>query len=127
MKKIFTAVYLAAFTILVMSAVIVLAIVKNNKPGAYDALAQCLTDQGVVMYGTWWCPNCQHQKDDFGASFKKINYVECSPGGIREFSPSCLDLGIDSVPRWIFPTGEPMIGYQPLAALAERSGCPLTQ
>jgi len=47
-----------------------------NTPGQHDELAQCLTSQGVKMYGAYWCPHCQDQKDDFGASFTYIDYIE---------------------------------------------------
>ncbi|MEI6774232.1 MAG: hypothetical protein WCL18_05590 [bacterium] len=43
-----------------------------------DTFAQCLTDQGAIMYGSQTCPHCQSQKAMFGESFAKVTYVECT-------------------------------------------------
>ena len=36
---------------------------KNHK---YDAFAKCLASKQAKMYGLYWCPHCQEQKEKFG-------------------------------------------------------------
>src|SRR4030067_3694469 len=78
---------------------------QGNQPGPFDALAKCLTEKGVKMYGTWWCPHCQNQKKTFGSSWKYINYVECAIGQSGQ-TKECKDAGIQSYPTWNFPDGK---------------------
>lgn len=48
----------------------------NFDPQA-DALAQCLTEKNITMFGTETCTHCQKQKSLFGDSFAKVQYVDC--------------------------------------------------
>lgn len=92
----------------------------------YD-LAQCLTDQGVKMYGAYWCPHCQKQKKLFGKAFSKVDYVECAvPGNPQSQVPACKDAGITGYPTWVFPSGDRLSGEQPLADLAAKASCTWT-
>jgi hypothetical protein len=93
----------------------------------YDALARCLTQKGVKMYGAWWCPHCADQKKLFEASFKYVPYVECGvPGTTAKTQPECTDAGIKHFPTWQFPpVGERVEGEMPLEDLSFRTGCPL--
>lgn len=86
----------------------------------YDQFAQCLANQQVVMYGASWCSHCQSQKNDFGASFRFVNYVECP-----DQTELCLAKNITGYPTWIFADGSRLEGAQNLGTLAEKSGCPL--
>jgi|SRR3989344_3087557 len=101
-------------------AVIVLIIYlvfPKSPPGQYDELASCLTEKGVVMYGTDWCPHCKNQKAMFGNSFKKINYVNC------DFNVAeCKNKGVTGYPTWII-NGESYAGEQSLVKLASLTGC----
>ena len=55
--------------VIVVSIALVLFLVgRAQKPGKYDAFAQCLKTQGVLFYGAFWCPHCQNQKALFGFS-----------------------------------------------------------
>lgn len=95
-----------------------------SKPGEYDDEAKCLAEKGAKMYGAWWCPHCKKQKDDFGKSFKYINYVECAvgqpgSGQVKE----CDDAGIKSYPTWKFPDGTVFEGEQSIQKLAETAKC----
>lgn len=109
---------------LVVVGLIAFAINQSSMtPSKYDSVAQCLTDNNVTMYGAWWCPHCDDQKERFGSAFEKINYVECSPGGSREMSQECKDEGIQGYPTWRFADGTELSGSQPIATLAERAGC----
>jgi glutaredoxin len=89
------------------------------------ALAQCLTDQGVKMYGAWWCPHCKDQKDAFGrAAFQRIDYVECAvPGDTSAQNATCKRAGIEGYPTWEFADGSRRAGNIPLDQLAEQADC----
>ncbi len=98
---------------------------QKNKPGPYDAFAQCLTEHGVKEYGAYWCPNCQEQKKEFGNSFEYVNYEECAlPGGSGQ-TQECTAAGIESYPTWEFADGSRRTGLQSLRQLAIKSGCEL--
>jgi hypothetical protein len=91
---------------------------------ALAEFAQCLTDHGVKLYGTFWCPHCQRQKALFGDAVELINYVECTVDGRRDLlAKECQTAGIDSFPTWIFGDGSRQSGELSFAELAERSGC----
>lgn len=97
---------------------------KNNR---LDEFAQCLSDANVKMYGAYWCPHCQNQKKEFGSSFEKVDYVECSlPGGSGQ-TEACNQAGIESYPTWEFGDGSRMTGEVSLQTLAEKSGCSLPE
>ncbi len=104
--------------LLIMVSVMVF-IVSCSTPNSTenDALAQCLTDNGVVMYGTEWCSHCQNQKEAFGDSFSLINYVDCDKS-----SAVCEAAGVTGYPTWIV-NGESYPGEQPLGRLASLAGC----
>ena len=89
------------------------------------AFAQCLTDSGAMMYGAYWCPHCQSQKEMFGASWDIINYVECSLPNRGGQTEACNLAGIQSYPTWEFSDGERVTGVQTFAQLSEKTGCPL--
>lgn len=87
--------------------------------GEYDEFAKCLTDKGVVMYGSALCGACKSQKELFGESFQLVNYVECT-----EQSELCAEKGIRAVPTWEID-GILYTGRHSLEALSELCGCPL--
>lgn len=90
-----------------------------------QTLAECLTDNDVVMYGAYWCPHCANQKREFGKAWKAITYVECAqPGNPRAMSKKCKDAGIEGYPTWVFPDGTRLSGERALRELAEVGGCP---
>jgi uncharacterized membrane protein/glutaredoxin len=92
------------------------------------ALAVHLSARGVKMYGASWCPHCIEQKEMFGASARRLPYVECSTGpqGSPQAS-TCLAAAIKRYPTWIIngqrfedvltPTRlAELTGFQPPAA-----------
>ena len=93
----------------------------------HDAFAKCLKDRGVKMYGAWWCPHCQDQKEKFGASFEFAPYIECGvKGDTSQKTQVCKDDGIQHYPTWQFPpTGERVERVFELEDLSERTGCVL--
>lgn len=92
-----------------------------------DEFAQCLTDRGTKLYGTYVCPNCLKQKEMFRDSVDKINYIECDPRGENEQSQLCLQKGVERVPMWEFSDGTTMIGVQTLETLSQKTDCSLPE
>jgi hypothetical protein len=93
----------------------------------YDDFARCLGERGVKMYGAYWCPHCQEQKEKFGASFEYAPYIECGvKGNLHAEAQVCKDQDIKHFPTWQFPpTGERQEKVFSLESLSERTGCPL--
>ena len=106
-----------------------------------DKLAKCLTNNGVVMYGAFWCPHCANTKKKFGSSFGYVNYVECDPRckpdeqgkilvacqGYEGQPELCLEREIEGYDTWIFSDGTRAVGEPALELLDERSGCNILQ
>ncbi|AJF61124.1 TPA: hypothetical protein HA239_05300 [Candidatus Woesearchaeota archaeon] len=97
-----------------------------SSSGQYDELAQCLADNGVVMYGAWWCPHCQNNKKLFGDSWDTFaaagGYVECSTAQ-RTQTELCQNEGITGYPTWRFADGSELNGERGLLELAQKAGC----
>jgi hypothetical protein len=93
----------------------------------HDAFARCLGQRGAKMYGAYWCPHCQEQKELFGDSFENAPYVECGiKGEAKGQSQACKDENIKHYPTWQFPpTGERVERVFSLQELSDRTGCPL--
>lgn len=98
---------------------------QANKPGQFDAFAQCIADSGTKFYGAFWCPHCQDQKAEFGPSAKFLPYVECSTSDGRNQTQVCTDAGIQGYPTWVFPDGTRLEGGQSLEELSQKTDCPL--
>jgi uncharacterized membrane protein len=78
-------------------------LIQREPPVQYDwsPVAQCLTDKGVFMYGSYTCPKCAKQKRLFGDAFAKISYVECDPRGQDQQTERCVNRDVVQVPTWI--------------------------
>jgi glutaredoxin len=107
---------------IIFISVVAYGINSANTPGELDEYAQCIADSGAVFYGTTWCPYCQQQKQMFGKSQKYLPYVECSGTGGRGISQQCANLGITTVPMWIYNETE-YPGMQQLDTLSNITGC----
>lgn len=95
---------------------------KNHK---YDSFAKCLGAHQAKMYGLYWCPHCQDQKQMFGESFHYVPYVECAIRGSRELAPACKIAGVKLFPSWQFGADSPKEGVLSLEALSDKTGCSL--
>lgn len=93
-------------------------------PGKYDSFADCLTEQGVKMYGAYWCPHCANQKRMFGGSWERVTYVECAIEGSKVQTEICQKEDIKSYPTWDFGF-ERITGELSFQQLAEKTGCAL--
>jgi hypothetical protein len=95
---------------------------KNHK---YDDFAKCLARKQAKMYGLYWCPHCSEQKQEFGAAFRYVPYVECAIKGSKELAPECKAAGAKLFPSWQFGTDPPAPGVLTLEALSDKTGCSL--
>lgn len=93
---------------------------KKNTATALDSFAQCLTEKGFVMYGTYWCSHCRNEKEAFGDSFQYAAYVECT-----EEPGRCAGANVQKTPTWVAPGGVFLEGEQGIGRLSEVSGCAL--
>jgi hypothetical protein len=98
----------------------------NAESHVYDSFAQCLATKHAKMYGLFWCPHCKEQKEEFGASFQYVPYVECvTQEHPHELTPECKAAGVSLFPSWQFGNDPPKEGVLSLRQLSEKSGCSL--
>ncbi len=100
---------------------------KQVQTSKYESFAQCLTDEGVKMYGAYWCPHCQRQKEMFDGAFDNATYVECSLPNRQGQTQVCKMEGISTYPTWEFSDGSRVEGVIQLQRLSNLTGCPLPQ
>ena len=126
--------WLAAGRVALAAVVILLVHGTNIRPqeeptGPEDpqvrALAEHLADKGVLFYGASWCPHCQEQKRMFGASAKRLPYVECNLAGpTAPQASACSAAGVNTYPTWVI-NGRRFVGQvMTLAELADATGFP---
>jgi hypothetical protein len=117
----------AIYAVLIVAAFGGVYYLGHRSQHKYDGFAKCLKDRGVKMYGAWWCPHCQDQKEKFSASFEFAPYIECGvKGDTSQKTQVCKDAGIQHYPTWQFPpTGERVERVFELEQLSERTGCAL--
>jgi uncharacterized membrane protein/glutaredoxin len=105
--------------------------VAETAPGGYNittssgeaeiALAQHLKQMGAKMYGAFWCPHCQEQKQLFGKeAVAQLDYVECDPKGQNARPEMCQAAKIQGFPTWEI-NGRFYQGTQSLTKLADLS------
>lgn len=84
------------------------------------ALARHLKQQGAVVYGAWWCPHCNHQKELFGLeAIELLPYVECDKDDAGR--KQCQEAQVRGYPTWDFK-GERRLGVLSLEELEIWSG-----
>ena len=93
-----------------------------QKSAGLDQFAQCLTQNGAVLYGTYNSLQTKAQKELLGESVRYINYVECYPTHIAGRPELCQQAGVEASPTWII-NGEKYLGYQSLLQLSVATGC----
>jgi hypothetical protein len=94
-----------------------------QEPGKYAETAKCLTEKGVIMYGTFWCSHCENQKKMFGGDVQFITYQECDEKGVGGDRQKCLAAGVSSYPTWTFPGQGNLVGEQDVFVLAKLANC----
>lgn len=67
--------------------------------------AECLVQEGALLYGANWCQPCQWQKEVFreGWEIMKQNYINCTGDDGTGTSWYCQELGLKFFPHWEFP------------------------
>ncbi|MFM1900987.1 MAG: hypothetical protein RLZZ216_1563 [Cyanobacteriota bacterium] len=84
------------------------------------ALARHLKLKGAVVYGAWWCPHCNHQKELFGVeAIELLPYVECDKDNAGR--KRCQDAQVRGYPTWDL-NGERRLGVLSLEELEIWSG-----
>lgn len=112
--------------VLIVSCLLLASCAADDIGDKYVGFAKCLTEKGIKMYGTYWCPHCKQQKEMFGKQgFAEIVYTECDPKGPDANPTLCASKGIQSFPTWEFDNGLRLAGEVTLERLAEKSGCEL--
>jgi uncharacterized membrane protein/glutaredoxin len=111
---------LTAAVLVPFGAAFIFAMPSGAGGGAEAALARHLRETGAVMYGAYWCPHCQEQKDLFGAAAHDLPYVECDPKGVNARPDLCEKAGVKAFPTWVIG-GQRREGVQSLSALADAS------
>lgn len=98
----------------------------RKRTSRLDAFAQCIASRGAKMYGLYWCPHCEDQKEIFGSAFQYVPYIECGiKGQARGEVEGCKQAGVKNFPTWEFAGGERKEGTLSLQALSDRTGCSL--
>jgi len=115
----------AIFLIIAVIAAGLYLLVRRHQSNRLNAFAQCLGTKGAKMYGAYWCPHCESQKELFGSSFQYAPYVECGVKGSRVPAQVCVDAGIKHYPTWVFADGAKVEGEHPLEFLSQETGCAL--
>jgi hypothetical protein len=98
---------------------------RHRHNSRLDAFAKCLTAKQAKMYGAFWCPHCDKQKEMFGSSFEYAPYVECGIKGSQGIQAVCTQAGIKRFPTWVFADGTRVEGEHELDFLGEQTGCSL--
>lgn len=96
---------------------------KNIIPMSFDSFGSCLAYVNVTIYGAFWCPHCEYQKEILGDDFNKINYVECSNEDKTQ-NEYCSSKGIRAYPTWEID-GELYEGVKTPEQLSKLTGCVL--
>ena len=98
------AVRILIFAVIIAVIVIIMSFVAGsaNTSTKYNTFAQCLKQKGLEFYGAFWCPHCQAQKAEFGASVEYLPYNECSNAD-KSQNAACNAENIESYPTWVFP------------------------
>ncbi len=122
MKKVIIGVAVALVVGMIIFAIKGSSLTGMVTAGKYDDFAKCLTEKGVVMYGAYWCPHCQNQKEMFGSSWQYVAYVECSLPNRAGQTEICNEKGIQGYPTWDIKGGFHS-GELSFEKLAELTGC----
>lgn len=113
----------ALIAVIIIAAAAASAFFLLGSPGKYDDFAKCLSGKGVKMYGAFWCPHCNAQKDEFGSSWQYMTYVECSTPDGKGQTLFCQQQNITGYPTWEFGDGSRVASEMTFQELSQRTNC----
>ncbi|PIN89929.1 hypothetical protein COU60_02445 [Candidatus Pacearchaeota archaeon CG10_big_fil_rev_8_21_14_0_10_34_76] len=113
--------------IIIVGIIALIIFSSSGAEGKYDTFSQCIANSGAVMYGAYWCPHCQDQKEMFGKSWEHVNDIECSLPNRAGQTAECNEAGIQSYPTWEFADGSRQTGVLSFQQLSQLTGCPVVQ
>ena len=97
-------------------------IVTSDSSKESIEFAKYLSENGVVKYSAYWCPNCLNQSELFGKqAYKELNVVECARDGKNSQTQLCIDKNIQGFPSWEI-NGKIIIGVKTLKELSILTG-----
>jgi hypothetical protein len=117
--------YIIIAIVIVVAFAAAYYLIWHKRTSRLDAFAKCLTAKQAKMYGAFWCPHCDEQKEKFGSSFQYAPYIECGIKGSQGIASVCTQAGIKRFPTWIFADGTRVEGEHELEFLGEETGCSL--
>jgi hypothetical protein len=117
--------YIIIAIVIVVAFAAAYYLIWRKRTSRLDAFAKCLTAKQAKMYGAFWCPHCDEQKEKFGSSFQYAPYIECGIKGSQGIASVCTQAGIKRFPTWIFADGTRIEGEHELEFLGEETGCSL--
>ena len=117
--------YIIVAVVIVVVFVAIYSFLRHRQTSRLNAFAKCLTAKQAKMYGAFWCPHCEDQKEKFGSSFQYAPYIECGIKGSKAIATVCTDAGIKRYPTWVFADGTRVEGEHELQFLADQTGCSL--
>ncbi|MFC1722811.1 hypothetical protein ACFL0V_01600 [Nanoarchaeota archaeon] len=113
-------------TLLTITILVLLLLLPGCGP-SLDDFAKCVTESGMTLYGTYWCPHCQNVKKSFGSSIQFINVIECDANGPDGNPEKCEKDGVQAYPTFIFGDGLRVEGELTLELIADKTGCTLPE
>lgn len=113
----------AAAALTVLIALGVFAVSPAGASPYQVQLARHLASTRAVMYGAFWCPHCQEQKEMFAEAGSMLPYVECDPKGAGGRPDLCEKASVKSFPTWVIGD-QRLEGTQTLDDLAKASKFP---
>ena len=109
----------------IIITIVVISLTACGVGNKYAEFAKCLTDNKVVMYGSFWCPHCNSMKNKFGPAVQYINYVECDEQGTDPQPELCAKKKIEYFPTFEFNDSSKLTGEISFEILSQKTGCPL--
>ena len=122
--KIIIIVLLCVITFIAVFTAVTMLLRQDSTPAFSNSdLAMYLSQNGVKIYGAFWCEPCETQKQLFGEGWEYVNYVDCGvQGETGTFNEECVQAGITGIPIWELKNGTRIPGMLTTYQLALLTG-----